>query len=627
MVDVALHKAFTLDEFQWAHAAWELAQGKVQYRDFFEVHFPLAYQYMSLAFWSGTHDPTTIVTMRTMMVPVVMLIALAMWQVNRRDDAYWALLAPILAFSLPSWVARATEIRHDPLGFALFLAAIACLYLEVPSRRVRSFFAGALLALACWSTQKVLVYGVVFFGAAVVDFAVNQRRGRDCLLGDPRFFLAGSFSIVTIIAVQLTLDDNWKPMYQWCLVWAADYQVKQPAFSWFSKLEPMLRYTWWYFGLAGIGLGATLRDLLAEKQPAHPDQLLLLAWVSTWASWALQQAPWSYSAVPFLGMTCVFAARGAARTFARLERLDEEGAASSLLFKTTFTMLFLLAFFRAGTQLEDETLPRDRHDIESLEERYFDEEAQNLQGLPDSAEGLEFEKPTEEDKEEPPDDEEHRWTRFLQDPEWAQLYEPQNEYQLRVLRKVDELTRVDDAIYDNTGTYVSRPHAYWFYYTFNSIWKYESEMLKREVPEALRRNKVVMVLRDSRYPSLPRSVRKFIERHFQPYNGDIWLPGQEYKAQSKLDDEGETKPFKSTLMAPVEGEYFVYPPDVLERAELRVGGKRIRRQIFPLAQGDHKVSYSGPPRSFWILWRPRNDELWHPNEAAKAHFCCRRTTG
>ena len=371
-----------------------------------------------------------------------------------------------------------------------------------------------------------------------------------------------------------------------------------------------------------------MRRLREDKQPHNPDQLLLAAWVSTWASWALQQAPWSYSAIPFLGVTCILAARGATRIFAWIDELQGEGSASSLFFSTALGLLFLAAFARAGTVLEKETQTTDRYDLVALEERYFDDEEQNLQGLPDSGEGLEFEDPADdperEEKAKTKADEDDKWLRFFERPDWAQLSEPQNEYQLRVLAKIGELTSPDDTIYDNTGTFVARPHAYFFYYTFASIWNFHEEMLKTEIPEALEDSQAVMVLIDSRYRSLPKSLKRYIKRHYQPYNGDMWIAGMSFDAKDK-SEKPDGSPGK--FFAVTKGEYFVYPPDALDSGTLRIDGKAVANPYFKLKAGKHAFVYKGPQRAFSILWRPRNGELWHPNRAAKAHFCCRRTTG
>jgi hypothetical protein len=626
---VSLRKSFTLDEFQWAHAAWEVANGRVPFRDFFEVHFPLNYQYMSLAFRLGdANDPTQILTMRMMMLPLLALMAWGMWQANRRDGPALALLSPILAFTLPSWVSRATEIRHDPLAFALFMGAIGFLYLRRGPVKLRAAASGLLLALACWGTQKVLVYGVVFLGAGVTDLLINRPKGCDCLLGDPIAFLLGFGAVGLTIAGWLRLHDVWEPFYQWCFAWAADYQVKQTPFSWFKKLMPMLRYAWWYFGLTGIGIAITLRRLRDESDHADPDQVLLLAWLSTWASWALQQAPWSYSAIPFIAVSCVFAGRGAAGVLAFADQHEARGG-SRFVMTLPLTLLFLAALTRNGDQLEGEIHPLDRHEYAELEARYFDEEEQNLLGLPNSGEGLEFE--TEEtqeveERQEAPDteevDERPKWERFFDKPEWAELDEPQNEYQLRVLAKVGELTDPNDAVYDNTGTFVARPHAYWFYYTFRSIWTYHSEMLIDEVPQALEESGAVMMLIDSRYGALPKPLRKHIQAHYQPYNGDIFMAGQYFKPRGKVD-----RAQKAKFTAVVEGDYFVYPPTALSEARLRIDGKRPSSQVFSLGRGEHRVTFRSSAQAFYILWRPRNGELWHPNPNAEPRFCCRKTTG
>ena len=617
---IALRKSFTLDEFQWAHAAWEIARGRVPFRDFFEVHFPLNYQYMSLAFRFGdANDPTQILTMRMMMLPLLALLAWGMWQANRLDGDDLALLAPVLAFTLPSWVTRATEIRHDPLAFSLFMGSIGCLYLRRGPVKARAAAAGVLLALACWGTLKALVYGVVFAGAGLADLFINRPKERACLLGDPIAFIEGFAGVVLIIAASLSLQDNWEPFYQWCFAWAADYQVKQSPFSWFKKLTPMLRYGWWYFGLAGIGIATTLRRLRSEGDHADPDQILLLAWISTWASWALQQAPWSYSAIPFIGVTCVFAGRGAASVLAYAKGL-EDGGGSRFVMSLPLTLLFMAALMRNADQLEQEIHPLDRYDYEAVQKRYFDEEEQNLLGLPDSGTGLRFEKPSKRDPHEV--DTRPKWERFFDEPEWAYLDEPQNEYQLRVLRKVAELTDPTDAIYDNTGTYVARPHAYWFYYTFRSIWSYQSQMLVHEVPDALETNGAVMMLIDSRYGALPKKLRKHLEAHYQAYNGDIFMAGQYFKPKGEQSARS-----KASFLAVTEGDYFVYPPTAVRDAQLTVDGKPVDGQVFSLTKGQHRIAFRSAAQAFYILWRPRNGELWHPNVKAEARFCCRNTTG
>ena len=41
--DFGQHRFFTIDEYQYGHATWLVAQGERPYLDFYEHHFPLSY--------------------------------------------------------------------------------------------------------------------------------------------------------------------------------------------------------------------------------------------------------------------------------------------------------------------------------------------------------------------------------------------------------------------------------------------------------------------------------------------------------------------------------------------------------------------------------------------------------
>lgn len=648
---VALHKGFTLDEFQWAHAAWAVSEGLVPYRDFFDVHFPFAYQFHSLVFeLGGGDDPTAILSMRKLMVGVLLLMAAAMWRVNAGFagmSKWWGLLAPVFCFTMLPWVRRATEVRHDPLAFTLVIGAVACLYMRRPRVEIRAVVGGLLLALACWTTQKVFIYGSVFFAALIADLIVQRRGAREFWLGHPLWFLLGSGVVVLMVAVDLTRSDVWAEFYQWCVQYPMRYQVKEPPVYWFSVFRRMLTVIWWQLMLSIVGVVATIRELRRppadDEEGPRNDLILLGLWVTTWASWAFQQSAWSYSSIPFLGMSCIFAGRGAAFIFKWAVDLDARRGGSGLVVGISLFGTFALAMNRASVHLDNETMTEDRFDFSALAARYFDEEEQNLRGLPDAAvdQELEFERPyallgesdpnavakpaTEDDDGALPDDlpEPQRWERMLEEPPWAGLREPQNEYQLRVLSKIGELTSVDDAVYDNTGSYVTRPHAFSIYYTYAGVWNDGAEMLEQEIPAALERNEAAMVVLDkSRYKRIPAPVRKFISRNYVKYNADLMLPGMAFTGKSSADSFVRVR---KKFRAMKGGTYFVHPEDFFERHQLQIDGETIRGPYFEVEAGEHDVRYQGPGLKFWLLWLPRNGEVWHPNTEGKRHFCCRST--
>jgi hypothetical protein len=120
-----------------------------------------------------------------------------------------------------------------------------------------------------------------------------------------------------------------------------------------------------------------------------------------------------------------------------------------------------------------------------------------------------------------------------------------NQAQVEVLSRIGRLTAPTDAAYDNSGGYVARPHAYFYFYTDSFLRESIADTLDREVPKGILDHGAVLHLRDIRFDSLPESLRKFLDRHFQPVDGDISLWGEHY-------------------MVPPAGHYMVPPAGALE---------------------------------------------------------------
>src|SRR3954466_1058866 len=91
---LAFAKHLSLDEAQYAHAAWLVSRGEVPYRDFFEVHLPLVYQALAPVFWLLGDSPLNILALRVgMLVPLAGTGAAAA-SLNRRYGLLAVLLAP-----------------------------------------------------------------------------------------------------------------------------------------------------------------------------------------------------------------------------------------------------------------------------------------------------------------------------------------------------------------------------------------------------------------------------------------------------------------------------------------------------------------------------------------------------
>nr|WP_211194729.1 hypothetical protein [Pyxidicoccus fallax] len=547
-VRLALHKAFSIDEFQYAHAAWLVARGQVPYRDFFEVHFPLVYQVLAPLFGVLGDDPLNVLALRAAMLMPLAGACTAVAVLNRREGRLAAWLAPVLLLAQPAFTRFATEVRPDALAIALFLGALALLSVrpaapardsaagepEPPAHPVtpmRGFAAGALFVAAVWGSQKVLFYGGLVGAVLVVDLIL--RRGRaPALVPTPRAFLAGAGAVLVIVAAYLTATRSWAAWWQWCFVWASEHQRHYPGFSPGKYLLPVLEEQPWLFTLAALGVAASARRWWRSGRArwSDPDLLLLLAVPATFGSYALQRAPFPYSLLPFLGVLAPFMARGVAEVFGWLKPPLARVAGAVVL-------VALLA--AQGVRLE------------------------------------------------------------------ALLDGGGNARQREVLARIATLTGPEDVAYDNSGGYVSRPHAHFYFYTDAYLRGAIASTLAREIPEALVASGCVLRVEDLRSSGLPPALRQFLAEHYQPLDGDISLWGQRYETA-----EGHT--LEGRFLAVREGRYFVEPEVALTRGALFIDGVRMTAPEFPLSRGPHSVRYEGPAGTFHLLWLPRDGRRWTP---------------
>lgn len=538
---LALGKYFSIDEFQYAHAAWLVGRGAVPYRDFFEVHFPLVYQALAPVFALLGDDPRLIVLLRAGMLGFLALACLGAAATNRDRGRIAMLLAPLFLLALPAFVTLATEIRPDAAAFALFVTALGVLRVERLGDRGSAFASGLLAVGSVWGSQKAALYGAVFPAALVLDLASRVRRGAirpRPLLRSPIAFAAGGAAGAAAIAVYLTATGSWSAWWAWCFAWAAEHQRHYPGFGFRRYLDPILLDSIWLFALGALGLAGTLRQLWSRGRDARhdPDLLVVAALGTTFASFALQRAPYPYSLLPFLGVAAILAGRGAAILLHAASPLLRAGAAVLLLAVLATQSATLLTFVSAS-----------------------------------------------------------------------------NRGQLATLARIGELTSAQDAAYDNSGGYVSRPHAYRYFYTDSYLREALAETLAREVPAAILESGAVAHLIDLRFDTLPDSLRDFLRAHFQPLDGDLALWGQRYRvpADGALD---------AGFLAVRDDRYFVSPADALDRGELTIDGEAVREPVFALGKGAHAIAYRGAPGDIEILWLPRNGERWTPRRGLPPAF-------
>lgn len=534
---------YSLDEFQYAHAAWAITKGQMPYRDFFEHHHPLVYQVLSPVFMFGGDHPGTIRFMRLGMMLFAIVAGAAAWRVNARyEPASSGLAVFIMAIFVP-FSKFMSQIRPDSSAFALFIACIGVLRIRRLRDSAAAAIAGGLAALAFWGSQKALYYETALFAAFLLDCAARRTQAR--CLRSPAWFIAGYAAGLVPPAAYLTITGTWKHWWRWCMIWAVEHQRHYPGFPWTRHFLPVA-VSWWaimVLMVLGIVVSAVRnRRKWLESAEGRNDMLLLFALVSTFLSFAVQRAAFPYSLVPFLGIASIFAARGIA---GMPLLLPGNNLKARRALQVGLAAVLLAGSLRSTAEL----VPQ-----------FFG-----------------------------------------------------NSYQHVVFERIQRLTAPGDTAYDNSGSYVSRPHSCWFYYTDALLRRMDGGNLAAEVPKAIVRSQCVMHLIDHRYSDLPPRLRAFLDENFQPYDADIRLWGKRF-----VPDTTSTAPM--TFHAIRDDEYFFCPAGEFAGADLRIDGKRIVKPIFTLRAGEHSIETGRNSGSFYILWLPANGKPYRPMPGLKPRF-------
>jgi hypothetical protein len=547
---VAVHKYFSIDELMHAHASWLTGRGSLPYRDFCDFHFPFLYQLLGVL-WSGMDDdPRNVLFLRLAMLGLVFVIALAAAIVNRREGLVAALAAPAVLLTITPFVVRATEIRHDTLAFACFLAGLAVLSLDRPAPRVRGAIAGVLLALAVWSSQKAVLYGLPV-GALLVAETARRRGGGRSAFGSAGAAWCGGGAVAFLAVLYLSLTGSWNAFLTFCFGWAFRWQAEYPGFSFRRALSPAEDGYVVACLLAAAGLAGSLAAWRRRGGAISDPAILLAACLASSLGYFVSlKAPYDYNLIPFLGFVAVFAGRGVGMLETAAGSAAARLGGSPAAARTASTLAVVVALLAPALAL-------GRVDLFARQS---------------------------------------------------------NEFQLDVLAQVAALTSPADHAYDNSGSYVARPSASFYFYTDAPMRARLGAMLARRIPEDVVRSGTVLFLHDARTGNLPASLQAFLGEHFKPWSGDLWLWGQSYRA----DGAGR---LASTFEAVRKDRYFVEPASVLNGATLTIDGRRVEGAVFDLEPGSHAILLEGPRAAeFHILWLPRDGRTWAPDFRSEPRF-------
>lgn len=536
---ISSFRSFAVDEFAYAHAAWLIAQGAVPHLDFFETKFAGPLWLFSLVFAVGGDDPHLIRALRIFVWPVLAVVAISAGVLNRPFHRLAPLATVLVLLANPVFTNTALEIRPDIVALACLMAALA--FAAQGGRGPTTGAAiGVLLGLCAWGSAKALIYASPVALAWLYERCVPVDE-EDRLFRAPWAIVAGFVAVVAGVLTLLVGTGSLDAFFAQAIAHNRQFLVGERWRPWQPDVVFLLMNAPWLHVLALVELGSlAFGDDRSSARERRMTGVLALLLASSFASHALQLYPFLYSLLPLMAIEAVFAGRGLVRMTSWISRGQRTGAEAHL-----------------ATRLESVRRPL----------------AVGLVG----------------------------WAAVGAARSVALLYAigaPTNQSQLALLDQIERVSRPGDAIYDNSGSYVSRPNAYFMPWTdapMRTLW---ATKLVREVPLAIEASDCVVAVLDERFHSLPDELKFYLRSHFTPTTNGVLLWGADFKTEQGVVD--------GVFEANRSGRYRIFPSTLPGGGTLSLDGTTVSGDVLELTEGNHEVRYRGSAEGFRLQWSPED---------------------
>jgi len=525
---------YSIDEFQYAHAAWLVSQGHVPYLDFFDHHFPFLYQLIAPIFLIGEAEPIDVRLLRVFMF-VALMVSLGLLAYLNKQFGWAAVLAPALFVAVRPMLSMAVEIRPDALALAFYLGSLALLVSPGNRTKWRAAAAGLLFAATLWTTLKTVYFGLPLLVAWGVDVVVKRRSAGRPITLQPWWFAGGAGVGVAAVLTYLLASGSLQAFWEWCVEWAFVHQEIYPIrksfweYAWFQTLYTS--YGWMY-ALALVGVVNTLRQAWRERATEGLQLVFVGSLCAASGLIVMQRAAFAYNGIVWTAWVSLFAARGICQLADLLPLGGWPALGRRLIPAAAVLGCSVLACSQTQAVLKD-------HPID---------------------------------------------------------------YQNKVLREIAALTTPDDCIYDNSGSYVARDHAYFFFYTDRLLRAHRKGMLTMQAPLAITSNQCPLLFVDRRKHRLPDALQDWLDSHFVPYSGELHFWGQ------------GIAPGQQKFVAIKDGHYFIPKAVQLGENGVSIDGAPLDSHVFFLKRGPHLVE-SRLAGNFRIIWLPANGQPVVPSGA------------
>jgi len=330
-------RTFDPDEFEHAHAAWNVFRGLLPYRDFFEHHTPWYYFTLSPFFHWFRVDQSfdsarrfllfvRLLSLALTAVSLAVLVFIGRLVASRRAG----LLAGLFLAVQPLVINKTLEIRPDVAALPFFIGGLWSLLSAMsdsslePGRSRRWFLIGGLfLGAAVMYTQKMMfALPGVFLGLALWVVA-GGRHARTTRTLAVLAALGGVAAPILLTWIGFALRHGGGPFVYDNFLLNARWHIRSDR-----HLTQVLRSSWPILSLASIGV-------LRRGSLDHGRLLLLCTLGSLVAGVAVVPAAYEQYYLPPLAIASLFAADG----LLFLVELAREPLRAPLVVGTTIVLL------------------------------------------------------------------------------------------------------------------------------------------------------------------------------------------------------------------------------------------------------------------------------------------------
>lgn len=212
-----LNSPFDHDELQHVHIGWNVFNGKLIYKDFFEHHGPIFAFFNGILFelFSLKPEVQTLITLRLVSLAFLILILLMTYLIA--VEFFKTKFAGLFSASLLSGLLfireAATEIRPDVLQNALWLFAVYICLVNINKRKkYLSLSAGLIFGISVMTNSKAAVGVASIFLYLFIRWFISTSNKKEIII-DGLIILSGIVFIFSIIALYFHYKNSFTEFF------------------------------------------------------------------------------------------------------------------------------------------------------------------------------------------------------------------------------------------------------------------------------------------------------------------------------------------------------------------------------------------------------------------------------